>query len=90
MTLEQSGLAALHAAGSGNLDELRDALVARSAAIARMNAAGHDAEGQAPEVHARLATALDIGEAIRDQIRLLKLRIAADGARLSQFRNYLR
>lgn len=85
MTLEQSGLAALHAAGSGNLDELRDALQARSAAIVRLNAAAPSAE-----VHARLATALDIGEAIRDQIRSLKLRIAADGARLSQFRNYLR
>lgn len=90
MTLEQSGLAALHAAGSGNLDELRVALLARSAAIARMNAAGLSAEMSPAEVHARLATARDIGEAIRDQIRSLKLRIAADGARLSQFRNYLR
>jgi hypothetical protein len=85
MTLERSGLAALHAAGSGNLDELRDALLARSAAIARMNAAA-----PTPEVHARLATAFDIGTAIHDQIRLLKVRLAADGARLSQFRNYLR
>ncbi len=83
--LEQAGLAALHAAGSGNLDELRDALLARSAAIARINAAAPSSE-----VHARLATALDIGQAIRDQIRSLKVRIAADGARLSQFRNYLR
>jgi hypothetical protein len=85
MTLEQSGLAALHAAGSGNIVELRDALLARSEAIARMNAAA-----PSPEVHARLATALDIGHAIRDQIRSLKVRVAADGARLSQFRNYLR
>jgi hypothetical protein len=85
MTLEQSGLAALHAAGSGNLDELRDALRARSAAIGGLNTGKPSAE-----IHARLATALDIGEAIRDQIRSLKLRIAADGARLAQFRNYLR
>ena len=85
MTLEQAGLAALHAAGSGNLDELRDALLARSAAIARMNASA-----PSPEVHARLANALDIGQAIRDQIRSLKVRLAGDGARLSQFRNYLR
>jgi hypothetical protein len=85
MTLEQSGLAALHAAGSGNLVELRDALLARSEAIARINAAE-----PSPEVHARLATALEIGQAIRDQIRSLKVRVAADGARLSQFRNYLR
>jgi hypothetical protein len=85
MTLEQSGLAALHAAGSGNLDELRDALLARSGAIARINASAPSAE-----VHARLTIALDIGQAIRDQIRSLKVRIAADGARLSQFRNYLR
>jgi hypothetical protein len=85
MTLEQSGLAALHAAGSGNLYELRDALLARSAAIAGINAAA-----PSDEVHSRLTTALDIGQAIRDQIRSLKVRIAADGARLSQFRNYLR
>jgi hypothetical protein len=85
MTLEQAGLAALHAAGSGNLDELRDALLARSAEIARINAAA-----PSPEVHARLATALDIGEAICDQIRALKLRLAGDSARLSQFRHYLR
>jgi hypothetical protein len=85
MTLEQSGLAALHAAGSGNLNELREALLARSAAIVRITAAAPSSE-----VHARLATALDIGQAIRDQIRSLKVRIADDGARLSQFRNYLR
>jgi hypothetical protein len=85
MTLEQAGLAALHAAGSGNLDELRDALRARSDAIGRINASA-----PSPEVHTSLATALDIGQAIRDQIRALKLRLAADGARLSQFRNYLR
>jgi hypothetical protein len=85
MMLEQAGLAALHAAGSGNLEELREALLARSAAIAQINASA-----PSPEVHARLATALDIGKAIRDQIRLLKVRLSADGARLSQFRNYLR
>ena len=85
MTLEQSGLAALHAAGSGNLDRLRDALQARAAAIAQTA----DAEPSA-QVYARLGTSFDIGEAIRGEIRSLKLRIAAERSRLAQIQTYSR
>jgi hypothetical protein len=85
MTLEQSGLAALNAAGSGNLDRLRDALQARAAAIAQT--IGAEASAQ---VLARLGTAFDIGEALRCEICSLKLRIAAERSRLAQVQTYSR
>jgi hypothetical protein len=85
MTLEQSGRAAVRAAGAGNLDELRDSLNARAVAISQTIG------GQlSPELHARLVTAFEIGEAIRGEIRSLKLRIATESARLAQIRTYSR
>jgi hypothetical protein len=85
MTLEEAGRSAVRAAGAGNLDELRQALEARAVAISALD----DAQPSF-DVYARLATAYEIGDAIRGEIRSLKLRIAADTARLSQVRTYSR
>jgi hypothetical protein len=85
MTLEQAGRSAVRAAGAGNLDELRQALEARAAAISELDDPQPSFDG-----YARLATAYEIGDAIRGEIRSLKLRIAADSARLGQIRTYAR
>ena len=83
MTLEQSGLSAVRAAGAGDMDQLQTALDARAAAIALTNEAA-----PTPELHARLTTALEMGNAIRGEIRSLKQRIAVESTRLNQVRNY--
>jgi hypothetical protein len=83
MTLEQSGLSAVRAAGAGDMDALQSALDARAAAISLANDAP-----PTPELHARLTTAIEIGDAIRGEIRSLKQRIAIESTRLNQIRTY--
>jgi hypothetical protein len=83
MTLEETGRAAVRAAGEGDMEALRVALEARDAAISLLR----DAQ-PSPEVHARLITAFEIGEAILGAIRSFKLRVAIESARLNQIRTY--
>ncbi len=83
MTLEQAGLSAVRAAGAGDMDQLQTALDARAAAIALANDTM-----PTPELHARLATAIEMGDAIRGGIRSLKQRIAIESTRLNQIRTY--
>lgn len=85
MTLEQAGISALRAASHGDLEDLQIALDARDAAIAELAN-----ERATAEVHARLSTAAEIGNAIRDAIRAFKQRTAAEGSRLSQVQAYSR
>ncbi len=82
-TLEDAGRIALRAASAGNLDELRSALAAREKALADL-AIAEPSEA----VHARLAVAQEIGDAIAIELRSLKRRLAAENTRLEQFKTY--
>jgi hypothetical protein len=83
MTLEQSGLSAVRAAGTGDMNQLQTALDARAAAITLTSDTP-----PTPELHARLTTAIEIGDAIRGGIRSLKQRITVESTRLNQIRTY--
>ena len=85
MTLEQAGLFALRAASHGDLEELQVALDARAASMAALTN-----EPPTPELHARLSTAAEIGNAIRDAIRSFKQRTAGECSRLGQVQAYSR
>ena len=84
MTLEQAGRLALRAAAASDLEALRTALEARAKATAGLKAAPPSAD-----VHARLSAAVELGEAIRHEIRALKLRIGVESARLTRIQNGL-
>lgn len=83
VTIEQSGRAALRAAGAGDLDSLRTALDARQTALEELKESPPSTDS-----HQRLATALEIGEAIRGAIRAFKLRVASESSRLNQIQTY--
>ncbi len=85
MSLEQAGRVALLAAAAGDLEGLHEALEARAEAAAELKAAQ-----PSEEVHARLAAAVDLGEAIRHEIRAMKLRIGVESARLTRIQNGLK
>ena len=74
MTLEQATERARAAAIAGNMEELREALKARAAAIGAV---------RDPR---RLKTAIDAGEAIARDLRLFKMKLSIDWNRLSQIR----
>jgi hypothetical protein len=84
MTIEHSGLAALRAADVGDLDSLRAAIDARETALAELKTLPPSTDS-----FQRLATALEVGDAIRGAVRAFKLRVASENSRLSQIQTYL-
>jgi hypothetical protein len=77
MTLEQATDRAREAVESADLDALREALKSRAAAIAGVDD---------PE---RLKTAIEAGNAIARDLRLLKLKLRIDSTRLTQVHSAL-
>ncbi len=77
MTLEQATERARAAVESGDLDALRDALKARAAAIPGVTG---------PK---RLKAALDAGESIARDLRLLQVKLRIDSNRLTQIHSAL-
>jgi hypothetical protein len=84
MTLEHAGRLALRAAAASDLEGLRNALEARAQAAAELRAAPPSAD-----VRAQLSAAVELGEAIRHEIRALKLRVGVESARLTRIQNGL-
>jgi hypothetical protein len=81
MTIEQANQNAQAAAAAGNLEQLRAALEARAAAIAEIPVTAENAP--------RLQAALEAGESIARDLRLLKLKIGIDAHRLAQIQSAL-
>jgi hypothetical protein len=84
MTLERAGRLALRAAAASDLEGLRTALEARGQAAAALKTAPPSAD-----VGAQFSAAVDLGEAIRHEIRALKLRVGVESARLTRIQKGL-
>jgi len=78
MTLEQATCEASEAVAAGNFEQLHRALEARAAAIAGIPVTRESVP--------RLKAALEAGEAIARDLRLLKLKLGIDANRLAQIR----
>lgn len=81
MTLEQATREASEAVAAGDFEKLHRALEARSAAIAEIPVTRENA--------ARLTAALEAGEAVARDLRLLKLKLGIDVNRLAQIQSAL-
>jgi len=79
MTLEQANQRALAAVAAGNLEDLRLALEARAAAIAEIPVTAENAP--------RLQAALEAGESLARDLRLLKPKIGIDASRIAQIQS---
>lgn len=77
MTLEQANHLALAAAARGDLVELRSALGIRAAAISALS-------GQPAVLAQRIKAAIEAGEIIARDLRLVKLQLRVDSSRAAQ------